>query len=50
MSSGSNKVEESVHTVIAESGVTLDTGLLSENIIVLTLEVSRDLAETVRKY
>jgi hypothetical protein len=46
MSSGGDKVEKSVHTVIAESGVTLDTGLLGENIVVLALEVARDLAET----
>jgi hypothetical protein len=32
-------------TVVAESGVTLDTGLLSENIIVLAFEVANDLTK-----
>jgi hypothetical protein len=49
MTGRGDKVEESVDTVVTESGVTLDTGLLSENIIVLTLKVSGDLAETIRK-
>lgn len=40
-----DKVEESVDTVVAEAGVTLDTRLLGENVVVLTLEVGRDLLE-----
>jgi hypothetical protein len=46
MSSRSDEVEEGVNTIVTEPWVTLDTGLHSENIIVLTLEVARDLAET----
>lgn len=40
-----DKVEQDVHTVVAEARVTLDPALLSENIIVLALEVGADLAE-----
>lgn len=32
-------------TVVAESGITLDTRLLSENIIVLAFEIANDLTE-----
>jgi hypothetical protein len=42
MSSGSDEVEQSVNTIIAEAGVTLDAGLLCEDIIVLSLEVAND--------
>jgi hypothetical protein len=40
MPGGSDKVEQCMDTVVAEAGVTLDTGLLCENIIVLSLEIS----------
>jgi len=40
-----DKVEKSMDTVVAESGVTLDTGLFCQNIIVLSLKVANDLAE-----
>jgi hypothetical protein len=43
----SDEVEKGVNTVVAEAGVTLDTALFSENIVVLALEVAHDLAETV---
>jgi hypothetical protein len=36
-----------MHTVVAESWVTLDTGLLGENIIVLSLKVTDDFAKAV---
>lgn len=42
---GRNEVEERVDTVVAEAGVTLNTRLLGENVVVLTLEVARDLLE-----
>jgi len=37
MAGRGDKIKESMDTVVAESGVTLDTRLLGENIIVLTL-------------
>lgn len=45
MTSGCDKVEQDVNTVVAESGVTLDTGLLSQNVVVLALEVANDFAK-----
>lgn len=42
-----DKVEKSVNTVVAESGVTLDTGLFGEDIIVLAFKVTRNLPKTV---
>ncbi len=41
-----DEVEEDVNAVITESWVTLDTGFLCKNIVVLSLEVSDNLAET----
>jgi hypothetical protein len=43
-----DKVKEGVDTVVPEAGVTLDTGLLSKNIIVLSLKVALDLGEAER--
>lgn len=40
MASWGDKVEESVYTVVTESRVTLDTGLFSENVIILAFEVT----------
>jgi hypothetical protein len=40
-----DEVEQDVNTVVAESGVTLDTGLFGKNVIVLALEVANDFAE-----
>lgn len=45
MAGRSDKVEESVDTVVAEARVTLDTALLGENVIVLALEVADNLGE-----
>ena len=36
-----------MHSVVAEAWVTLDTRLLGENVIVLALEVTHDLLETM---
>jgi hypothetical protein len=44
-----DKIKKGVNTVVAESRVTLDTGLLGKNIIVLTFEVARYFAKTVTK-
>lgn len=40
-----DEVQQNVHTVVAESGVTLNTRFLCENVIVLTLEVADDLSK-----
>jgi len=40
-----DEVEHGVDTVISESGVTLNTGLLGKNVIVLSLEVADDLGK-----
>jgi hypothetical protein len=43
MACGCDEVEQDVYTVVAESGVTLNTRFLCENAVVLSLEVSDDL-------
>jgi hypothetical protein len=43
-----DEVEHSVHTVVSEAGVTLDTRLLSKNVIVLPLEVANNLGEAAK--
>ena len=45
MSGGWDEVEEGVHPVVAEAGVTLDTRLLGKNVVVLALKVANDLLE-----
>ena len=47
VASGGDKVEERMHAVVSEAGVTLDAGLLSQNVIVLSLEVADNLGEAV---
>jgi hypothetical protein len=34
-----DKVEQGVHSVVPETGITLDAGLFGENVIVLPFEV-----------
>lgn len=48
MAGRSDKVEEGVHSVVAEAGVTLDTRLFSENIVVLPLDVTGDFTKPGR--
>jgi hypothetical protein len=43
MACGCDEVQENVHAVVAESGVTLNTRFLCENVVVLSLEVADDL-------
>ena len=43
MTGRSDEVKHGVNTVVPEARVTLDTGLLGENIIVLSLEVADNL-------
>jgi hypothetical protein len=46
MSSWSDKVKESMNTVITETWVTFNSRLLSENVIVLSLKITNNLTET----
>lgn len=46
MTGWGDKVEQSMNPIVTETWVTLDTGLLCKNIIVLSLKVSYNLAET----
>lgn len=48
MASRRDEVEHGVDTVVPETGVALDTGLLGENIIVLSLKVTDNLGEAAR--
>lgn len=45
---GCDEVKHDVHSVISEARVTLDSGFLCKNIIVLALEVTNNLTEAVR--
>lgn len=47
MAGRSDEVEKDVDTIVTEAGVTLDTRLLGENVIVLTLEVADNLAKAM---
>jgi len=42
MASRGDKVEERVHSIVAEARVPLDTRLFSENIIILPLDIAGD--------
>jgi hypothetical protein len=42
MASRSDEVKQSVNTIVAETGITLDTGLLCENIVVLSLKIANN--------
>ena len=48
MSSGGDEVENDVHPSVLELCVTLDTGLLSEEPLLLVLDVLEDLDESLR--
>jgi hypothetical protein len=45
MASGRDKVQKSVNSVVSEAWITLDTGLLCKNIVVLTLKVANNFLE-----
>lgn len=49
MAGGRDEVEQDVDAVVPKTRVTLDTGLLSKNVIVLPLEVSDNLAKAVSR-
>jgi len=44
-----DEVQQSMNTVISETGVTFDTRLFSKNIVVLTLKIANDLLEADRR-
>lgn len=44
-----NEVQHSVYTVVPESGVTLDTRLLGQDVVILSLEITHDLREAWSK-
>ena len=45
MARRSDEVEKGVNTIVAEAGITLDSGLFGENGIVLSLEITNDFVE-----
>ncbi len=47
VASWGDEVKESMHTVVSEAGVTLDTRLLREDIVILPLKVTDDFLEPV---
>lgn len=47
VASRGDKVKQGVDTVVAETRITLDPGLLRQNIIVLSFQISENLLETV---
>jgi hypothetical protein len=44
-----NKVEERMDTVIPEAGITFNTRLLGQNVVVLALKVANDFLEPRKK-
>lgn len=48
MASWRNEVEHSMDTIIPEAGVTLDTRLLRQDVIILSLEEANNLTEAVQ--
>ena len=47
MASGGDKVEQGVNTVVTEAGITLNPGLLRQNIIILSFQISENLLKAV---
>jgi hypothetical protein len=47
MAGGCDKVKHGVDAVVPETGVTLDTGLLGQNVIILSLKIADDLREAI---
>lgn len=43
-----DEIKQGVHPVVLETGVTLDSRLLGEDIVVLTLNVAHDFLESVK--
>lgn len=49
MTSRGDKIEQAVNPVVPKARVTLNPGLLGQDVIVLTLEVAHNLLETVER-
>jgi hypothetical protein len=49
VSSRGDKVEQSVNSVVPESGVTLNSGLFGKNVVVLAFQVSDNFGEAIEK-
>ena len=47
MAGRSDKVEQSMNTIIPESGITLDTRFLCKDVIILTLKMPNDFREAM---
>ena len=47
MSSWGDEVEQGVYAVVTEPGVTLDAGLLREDVVVLAFKVANNLLEPI---
>lgn len=45
MTSGCNEIKQSMHTVVTESWVTLDSVFFGENIIVLAFQITNNFLE-----
>ncbi len=45
MSGGSDEVEKGMNTIVTETWITLDAGLLGENVIILSLKIANDFAK-----
>ena len=50
MAGGGDEIEQDMHAVVPEAGVTLDTRLLREDVVVLALEVTNDFLEAGSDY
>lgn len=48
MASRRDEIEKCVNSVVPEARVTLDTGLLRQNIVILAFQVSNDLLEAAQ--
>ncbi len=46
MTGGGDKVKECMNTVVSKAGVTLNTGLFSENIVILAFKVANNFLKT----
>lgn len=47
MASRRDEIKKGVDSIVAETGITLYTGLFSENVVVLTFKVSHDFLEAI---
>lgn len=48
MTSRGNEVQHGVYSIVPESGVSLDTRLLGQDVVILSLEIPNNLREAVK--